>query len=178
MGSMSSGSFKRISAGAALSGIAASIAFTTISPLPVRAETPDEWITLGRRVHGGFGAFIPTGIRIGLDAVARLKAKPRELTVTYYDSDKAPCACVADGIMIATTSSPGQRSLVVAPEKAPAGLMAMIVIRHRTTGATLRYKVADSWMPKLAEWNKTLDERGRYDAVMKADGLFEVEVEK
>ena len=37
---------------------------------------------LGRRMHGGSGSFIPLGIRIGLDAVERLKAKPRELAVT------------------------------------------------------------------------------------------------
>jgi hypothetical protein len=30
----------------------------------VRAQAPDEWITLGARVHGAFGAFIPVGIRI------------------------------------------------------------------------------------------------------------------
>jgi len=28
-----------------------------------RAETPEEWITLGTRVHGGFGSFIPLGIK-------------------------------------------------------------------------------------------------------------------
>jgi hypothetical protein len=50
-----------------------------------RAETPEEWVALGARVHGGYGAFIPLGIKIGLDAVDRLKAKPRELSVTYYD---------------------------------------------------------------------------------------------
>jgi formylmethanofuran dehydrogenase subunit E len=71
---------------------------------PSRAETPDEWIALGARVHGAFGAFIPLGIKIGLDAVERLKAKPRELTVVYYDSDKSPCACFADGIAIASRS--------------------------------------------------------------------------
>jgi hypothetical protein len=60
------------------------------SATTVYAETPDEWITLGARVHGGFGAFIPVGIRIGLDALQRLNAKPREVTVVYYDSDK-PC---------------------------------------------------------------------------------------
>ena len=54
-----------------------------------RAETPEEWVALGARVHGGYGAFIPLGIKIGLDAVDRLKAKPRELSVTYYDSEKA-----------------------------------------------------------------------------------------
>jgi len=63
-----------------------------------RAEMPEEWVALGARVHGGYGAFIPLGIKIGLDAVDRLKAKPRELAVTYYDSEKAPCACFADGV--------------------------------------------------------------------------------
>jgi hypothetical protein len=40
---------------------------------PSRSEAPEEWIA---RVHGAFGAFIPPGIKIGLDAVERLKAKP------------------------------------------------------------------------------------------------------
>lgn len=145
-----------------------------VGSMPARADTPEEWITLGRRVHGGFGTFIPTGIRIGLDAMQRLKAGPRELAVTYYDSDKAPCACVADGIMIAVTATPGQRTLTIAAEKAPSGAMAMAVIRHRKTGAALRYTVSDTWLLKLAQWNRTLDERGRYDEVMKAEGLFEV----
>lgn len=149
-----------------------------VGSLPVQAQTPEEWIALGRRVHGGFGTHIPTGIRIGLDAVKRLNAAPRELTVTFYDSEKAPCACIADGIMIATTASPGQRTLVIAAEKAPAGAMAMAVIRHRKTGAALRYTVSDTWLLKLAQWNRTLDERGRYDEVMKAEGLFEVVEEK
>jgi formylmethanofuran dehydrogenase subunit E len=87
-----------------------------LQPLGAGAETPEEWVTLGARVHGGFGAFIPLGIRIGLDAVKRLDAKPRELTVLYYDSDKSPCACFADGIAIATYASVGQRTLIIAPE--------------------------------------------------------------
>jgi formylmethanofuran dehydrogenase subunit E len=60
------------------------------------------------RVHGGFGAFIPLGIKIGPDAVSRLDAKPRELTVLYYDNDAVPCACCADGVAIATYASVGQ----------------------------------------------------------------------
>ena len=94
-------------------------ALLLLLPLPANAETPDEWVTLGARVHGGFGAFIPLGIKIGLDAVKRLDAKPRELTVLYYDSDTSPCACFADGIAIATHASVGQRTLTIAPEKAP-----------------------------------------------------------
>src|SRR5258708_35013207 len=85
---------------------------------PCAAETPDDWIALGARVHGAFGAFIPLGIKIGLDARERLKADPRELTVTYYDSDKSPCACFADGIALATSTSVGQRNLTIAAEKA------------------------------------------------------------
>jgi FmdE, Molybdenum formylmethanofuran dehydrogenase operon len=83
-------------------------------------ETPDQWVTLGARVHGAFGSFLPVGIRIGLDALARLDAKPREVTVVYYDSDTAPCACVADGVAIATVATVGQRTLEISPQKAPA----------------------------------------------------------
>jgi formylmethanofuran dehydrogenase subunit E len=139
-----------------------------------RAETPEEWIALGARVHGGFGAFIPVGIRIGLDAMQRLSAKPREVSVVYYDSDKAPCACVADGVAIATVATLGQRTLMMATEKAPVGAMAVVVVRKKQSEEGFKYRLADSWLPKLAEWNRTLDARGRYDAVMQAEGLFEV----
>ena len=153
---------------------AAIVLVATIIPAPTvaRAETRQDWISLGARVHGGFGAFIPVGIRIGLDALERLKAQPRDVTVTYLDSDKAPCACILDGIMIATAASPGQRTLHIAPEKAPAGSIAVAIVRHKRTGESIRYAVAESWMAQLAEWNKTLNPAGRYDAVMKADGLF------
>lgn len=138
------------------------------------AETPEEWIKLGARVHGAFGAFIPVGIRIGLDALERLKAEPRGLAVTYYNGEKPPCPCIADGIMIATQASPGQGTLQIAPERAPAGVMAMIVIRSRKSGEALRYTVTDEWLPMILDWNKTRDPAGRYEAAMKAEGLFQV----
>jgi formylmethanofuran dehydrogenase subunit E len=142
--------------------------------LPAQAETPAQWIELGARVHGAFGAFIPIGIRIGLDAKERIKTEPRGLTVTYYTGEKAPCPCIADGVMLATDASPGQGTLAIAPEKAPAGLLAVVIVRNRKTGEGLRYTVADGWLPKVMEWNKTLDPAGRFDAAMKAEGLFEV----
>jgi len=144
-------------------------------PFSAQAETPEEWIALGARVHGAFGAFIPLGIRIGLDAAKRLNAKPRELTVLYYDSDKSPCACFADGIAIATTASVGQRTLTIAPQKAPEGAAAVIVIRPRQGGAGFKYTIPLSALAKLGPMNRDLDPRGRYDAVMAADGLFTVE---
>src|SRR5690242_52028 len=122
-----------------------------------KAETPEEWIALGARVHGGFGAFIPLGIKIGLDAAQRLNTKPRELTVLYYDSDKSPCACFADGIAIATYASVGQRTLTIASEKAPEGAIAVAVIRPRNGGAGLRYTIPVSALPKLGAMNKDLD---------------------
>ncbi len=141
-----------------------------------RSETPQEWATLGARVHGIYGAFIPLGIKIGLDATDKLKAGPRELSVLYFDNPAAPCACFADGIAIATTASPGQRSLVIAPEKAPAGAAAVIVIRPRKGGAGLKYTIPMASLPKLAAINKETDPVARHEAVMKADGLFEVEL--
>ena len=138
-----------------------------------RAETLEQWIELGARVHGGFGAFIPAGIRIGLDALERLKAERRGVTVTFYSGEKAPCPCIADGVMLATQASPGQGTLQVTAEKAPSGLLAVVVIRDRKTGAGVRYTVADEWMAKIVDWNKNLDPAGRYQAAMSAPGLFE-----
>ena len=151
------------------------LAVALLCATSARAETPAEWIALGSRVHGGFGSFIPLGIKIGLDAVKRLNAKPRELTVLYYDSDQSPCACFADGIAIATYASVGQRSLTIAPEKAPAGDAAVIVIRPRAGGPGFKYTIPMTALAKLGPMNKNLDERGRYDAVMGDDGLFSVE---
>jgi hypothetical protein len=140
-----------------------------------KAETAEEWIALGARVHGGFGAFIPLGIKIGLDAAQRLNAKPRELTGVYYDSDKSPCACFADGIAIATYASVGQRTLTIALEKAPPETAAIVVIRPRQGGAGFKYTIPLSALAKLGPMNKNLEPRGRYDAVMATDGLFLVE---
>ena len=146
-------------------------------PLTAGAETPEEWIKLGERVHGGFGSFIPVGIRIGLDALERLDAKPREVSVTYYDGEKTPCPCVADGIMLATVSSPGQRTLQISIEKARPALMGAAVIRHRKTGKAVRYEIPAELLPRLIEWNKAYDPRGRYDAVMNAQDLFTVKAQ-
>ena len=139
-----------------------------------RAETPEQWIELGARVHGGFGAFIPAGIRIGLDALERLKAERRGVTVTFYSGETSPCPCIADGVMLATQASPGQGTLQVAAEKAPPGTLAVVIVRDRKTGAGVRYSISDAWMARIAVWNKTLDPAGRYAAVMGAPGLFDV----
>ena len=141
-----------------------------------KAETPEEWITLGARVHGAFGAFIPLGIKIGLDAMNRLNVKPRELTVVYYDSDRSPCACFADGVAIATQASVGQRTLTIAPEKAPIDDAAVIVIRPRQGGVGFKYTIPVAALAKLSQMNKEFDPRGRYDAVMSSVGLFQVEL--
>jgi formylmethanofuran dehydrogenase subunit E len=63
------------------------------------------------RVHGGFGTPIALGIRVGQDAQKRLDAGRRELEVTRFDRPATPCACVADGVTIAVSSSPGQGTL-------------------------------------------------------------------
>jgi formylmethanofuran dehydrogenase subunit E len=149
--------------------------FLSLLPVGAHAETPEEWIALGARVHGAFGAFIPLGIKIGLDAVDRLHAQPRQLKVLYYDSDSAPCACFADGIAIATYTSIGQRTLTIAPEKAPPGAAAVIVIRPRQGGSGFKYTIPMSALATLAPMNKNLDPRGRWDAVMKDDTFFTVE---
>jgi formylmethanofuran dehydrogenase subunit E len=141
-----------------------------------RAETPEEWVKLGARVHGGFGAFIPVGIRIGLDAMTRLKANPRELAVTYYSGEGVPCPCSIDGVMLAISASPGQGSARVAQEKSPPGTFAVVVITPRKGGDGLKYSVPIAFLPKLGEINRTIqDPLARFHAVMNLPDLFSVE---
>jgi formylmethanofuran dehydrogenase subunit E len=143
---------------------------------PTRAETPEEWVTLLTRVHGGFGSFLPVGIRIGEDAMKRLNAKPRELMVTFYQGEGTPCPCSADGISLAVYASAGQGTLHIAPEKSPPGTFAVAVIKPRKGGDGLKYTVPMSLMPKLGEINRTItDSLGRYHAVMAIRDLFTVE---
>jgi FmdE, Molybdenum formylmethanofuran dehydrogenase operon len=144
-----------------------------------QAETPQEWVTLGTRVHGGFGAFIPAGILIGENALKQLNAQPRELTVTYYSGDGVPCPCSVDGVMLAVSASPGQGSVQVAAEKSPPGTFAVVIIRPRKGGDGLRYTVPMSVMPKLGEINKTIQEPvARFNAVMALGEFFTVEPTK
>jgi formylmethanofuran dehydrogenase subunit E len=151
------------------------IVVVLLLPLSAQAETTEEWIALGARVHGAFNAFIPLGIKIGIDAVKRLNAKPRELTVLYYDSDTSPCACFADGVAIATYASVGRRTLTIAPEKSPPGTAAVIINRPRQGGAGFKYTIPTTALAKLGAMNADPDPRGHYDAVMAADGLFQAE---
>jgi formylmethanofuran dehydrogenase subunit E len=148
-----------------------SITLALIGVTAAHSETPEQWVELGARIHGAFGAFIPVGIRIGLDAKEKLKADARGLSVTFYNGEKPPCPCIADGVMIATQASPGQATLQIASEKAPPGLMAMVVIRNRKTGEALKYSVSDEWLPKILGWNK-FEPLARFDAAMAAEYLF------
>ncbi len=134
--------------------------------VPAAAETPEEWVALGTRVHGGFGTFIPVGIRIGQDALKRLGAERRGVTVSYSSGPDAPCPCIADGIAIATEASVGQGSLLVTPEAAGDNALGLAIIRDKKTGKSLRYTVPVSLLPKLLQWNKDFDPLGRYNAVM------------
>jgi formylmethanofuran dehydrogenase subunit E len=150
--------------------LAVALAFLDLA----QAETKEQWIALGTRIHGGFGPLIPVGIKIGLDAVDKLKPGPRDLAVIYYAGSKLPCPCIADGVMIATQVSPGQGTLQIAEETAPDGTTAIILIRNRKTGEALRYSITDEWLPKILAWSK-IDPPARYDSAMSAEVLYQVE---
>jgi hypothetical protein len=75
--------------------------------------------------------------------------------------------------MLATQASPGQGTVQIAAEKAPPGMLAVIVIHNRKTGEGLRYAIADEWLPKMLAWNKEPPVE-RYNAAMMAEGLFTV----
>lgn len=154
--------------------IATTLLLPFIIPSSSRSETREQWIELGARVHGGFGAFIPIGIRIGLDALDKLKVDRRGVSVTFYNGEKPPCPCIADGVMIATQASPGQGTLQMSADKAPPGIMSMIIIRNRKTGEGLKYTISDDWLPFILSWNE-FDPPARFEVAMMAQALFKCE---
>lgn len=157
---------------------AALFALPAYFALSARAQTPDETIAVTKRVHGGFGSYLALGLRIGEDAVKRLGAAPRELDVTYFSGKNAPCPCVVDGIMVATTASPGQGTLRVAAQPSAAATFGVALIHNLKTGRALRYTIPAAARSSLDWWNKTRNERGRFDAVMQApqEKMFRVQV--
>ena len=144
---------------------------------PTRDErSPESWIALGEAVHGGFGSHIALGILIGQDALRRLGAGRREVVVTVTEGKNAPCACLADGVMVATSASPGQRTLTVAPRSDDAGFMALVDVRSGKSGRTVSYRVPASAIGPLAQMNPGKTSREKFDLVMSAPPhtLFEV----
>ena len=54
-------------------------------------------------------------------------------------------------------------------------MIAVAIIRPRKGGAGYKYSIPASALAKLGPMNANLDPRGRYDAAMTTDGLFEIE---
>lgn len=147
-------------------------------PATGSAQTPAEWVKIGQRVHGEFRSFLPVGIRIGQDALQRLEAKPGELSVVYNDGAMTPCACVADGLMMATSSTPGRRNFAVSLVNARREFMGSAIIQNPKTGKRLRYEIPAEHLPRLLEWDRKLDPLARFNAVMKMENLFVVSVQE
>ena len=147
----------------------------TLIGVPVtRAETPEQWVALLTRVHGGFGSFLPVGILIGEDAMKRLNAKPRELDVTFYQRYamplrrrwRKPC-----GLCQRCSGHSSYRAGEIAARH-----LAVVIIKPRKGGEGLKYTVPMSVMPKLGQINSTIpNPLGRYDAVMAIQDLYTVE---
>lgn len=133
------------------------------------AQTPQQWVEWGDRVHGGFGSLIAYGIRVGLDAMNRLGAERRELVVEYTDGPQTPCACVLDGIAIAVSASLGQRTLTLDPNRTAPGLLAKVTITHKKSGRKLTYVLPQSALPLMQAINRDEKGVGRFEAVMKLD---------
>jgi hypothetical protein len=78
--------------------------------------------------------------------------------------------------MLAVGASPGQGTAAVAPGSSPPGTFAVVVIRPRKGGDGLKYTVPISFLPRLGEINRTIqDPLERYNAVMALPDLYTVE---
>jgi hypothetical protein len=127
-----------------------------------------DWVTWGEVVHGGFGSHIALGIRIGQDALKRLDAKRRDVEVIYTEGAKAPCACVADGLTVATAASAGQRSLTVLPKSTDESFMATIEVRKKKSEKAVIYRIPASAQAPLGNMNIGKTPAERYALVVNA----------
>lgn len=124
---------------AAISTSAKGTSVTGPQAVPPIAE--DDWVALGARIHGAFGSYVALGVQIGLDSLARLHAGRAGVDVTVIDGPEAPCACIADGLMLATGATPGRGTLRVSAGLAPKDVFAIIEIKTLPDGEILRVLV-------------------------------------
>jgi hypothetical protein len=135
------------------------------SGLGAAADTPNQFVALGHRIHGEFGSLIALGIRIGIDATSRLHDRGRRLRVVYQSGPAAPCPCVVDGVMLATGTSPGQNSLHVGSPSTDSTVFGVVTVTDVRHGA-VRYIIPAATEALMGRINRLLSERARYDAVM------------
>ena len=127
--------------------------------VPAHAQSDAQWTEWGARVHGGFGSLIAYGVVIGQDALQRLHAQRRELSVHYVDGPQTPCACVLDGVSVAVSASLGQRTLVLDEQRAEPGVLARIRFTRRDNGATVEYELPQAMLARMADHHEQqLDE--------------------
>lgn len=163
----------------AINALALAAAIALAAYMPAKAQekdrTPEQWIMMGETVHGGFGSHIALGIRIGQDALKRLGVSRREVSVTVTEGANAPCACVADGVMLATSASPGQKTLSVLPKSADTSYMAQVVVTSKA-GKSVVYRVPAAATGPLAQMNPGKTSREKFDLVyaLQASELFTV----
>jgi formylmethanofuran dehydrogenase subunit E len=119
---------------------------------------------------------IGLGIRVGLDAMQRLDAERRELSVEYADGPETPCPCVIDGIAIAVSASLGQGTMSMDTKRTARGLLARVTFTHKKSGARLTYELPQSILPVMQAINRDHKGVAVFDAVMKLEpaALFRV----
>lgn len=130
--------------------------------------TVQDWVSWGEVVHGGFGSHIALGIRIGQDALKRLDAKRRDVEVIVTEGAKAPCACVADGLTVATAASAGQRSLSVLPKSADDSFMVTVEVRKKKSEKAVTYRIPAAAQAALGNMNIGKTPAERFALVMSA----------
>jgi formylmethanofuran dehydrogenase subunit E len=141
-----------------------------------QAQTAEQWTEWGTALHGGFGSLIAYGIRVGHDALQRLNAEKRQLSVDYFDGPLAPCPCIIDGVSIAVAASLGQQTLHLSSKKTDLNLLGRVTFTHRITNASITYDLPIAALDLMQSINRDHPANQRYEAVLrlKNEQLFTV----
>ncbi len=115
----------------------------------------EQLIATSLIMTGAFGGHIALGIRIGEDALHRLNLPRRQVVVTVTEGANAPCACIVDGVSVATASSLGQKSLSLTQKSSDPSFLAVVEVKAKNDQRKITYVVPASAIARLSKLNQT-----------------------
>lgn len=138
------------------------------------ASHVEEALAAVRAIHGGAGPWAVAGYRIGEAARAKLGLERGsfDLEVVHHTPPEVQYSCIADGAAASTGASLGKLNLSLEPATA---LDTRTVVRKRSTGETLTYKLTDAFMVRFKDVpREKLAEAGREAAGLGDAEIFEL----
>ncbi len=123
--------------------------------------------------HGHLGPYLALGLRLGVLALVRLKARKHfGIRVIVHCPPQPPASCLVDGLQVSTGATYGKRNI----ELHPADDIVVHFV-NTDTNDQLTVQVPATARERMAAWLKELGEEEAARRTLTEDGLFEIVAE-